>query len=420
MSTFARLVVCVVLALFVCAEALAGKVTVTLRDGRVFTGFVHEETEFKIVLDVPFSGITSRMTFAMRDVDTITREEDKEAGSPVDGGDGADESGDAPTDDANTDAQRAGGYVVIPAHGGVGVELTADYFDDVLNRAVRCGAEVAIIHVDSPGGLVAELDAIRDVLDRYEDKITIAFYVDNEAFSAAALLCMSGKHLYIGKRASIGAAVAFSGSVGNYKVDAKFNSAFAAKWRGRAEEVGRPGLLIDAMILPETEVYAEKSTEPWTLSPDKPSKGDGAEWQTLDNKREILSLTHLTATGTGAVNGSADSAHDVAALIGVERNQAASFDGERYAASYYASQERNINTVVAALESYVEVLDTLKDSKDLRQYRERLEKLNRTIGQVSRLYNKHDYVRNIFLLEGVSIDAFRAIQDRIREILRDL
>ena len=186
MSTFARLVVCVVLALFVCAEALAGKVTVTLRDGRVFTGFVHEETEFKIVLDVPFSGITSRMTFAMRDVDTITREDDKETGSPVDGGDGAGDSGDAPTDDANTDAQRIGGYVVIPAHGGVGVELTADYFDDVLNRAVRCGAEAAIIHVDSPGGLVAELDAIRDVLDRYEDKITIAFYVDNEAFSAAA------------------------------------------------------------------------------------------------------------------------------------------------------------------------------------------------------------------------------------------
>lgn len=37
-----------------------------------------------------------------------------------------------------------------------------------------------------------------------------------------------------------------------------------------------------------------------------------------------------------------------------------------------------------------------------------------------RLYNKHDYVRNIFLLEGVSIDSFLAVQDRIREILREL
>lgn len=417
MNAFARVFIVLMVVVSVCADALSEKVTVTLRDGRVFTGQLAEETEFKIVVDVPFSGITSRMTFAMRDIDTIERESASPA-APTRDDDDETTPGHDPA--APGEADQIGGYVVIPARGGVGVELTADYFNDALNRAVRAGAEAAIIHIDSPGGLVAELDKIRDTLDAYEDRITIAFYVDREAFSAAALLCMSSEHLFVGPRASIGAAVAFSGSVGNYKVDAKFNSAFAAKWRGRAEQAGRPGLLVDAMILPEKEVFAEQSSEPWKLADDKPTKRDEGDWKSIDNKREILSLTSVSALATGAADASAASPHDAAARLGLSRCEPASFDGERYAASYYASQERNINTVVATLENYVEVLDTLKDSKDLRQYRERLEKLNRHIGQVARLYNKHDYVRNIFLLEGVSIDNFLAVQDRIREILREL
>lgn len=423
MNALARVLIVLAVVVSVCAHAPAEKVTLTLRDGRVFTGQVAEETEFKIVLDVAFSGMTSRMTFARRDIEKIEREPatpEPAPGAPDD----ANAPGDDNDDDNPADPARAGdqpgGYVIIPAHGGVGVELTADYFKDALNRAINCGAEAAIIHIDSPGGLVAELDKIRDMLDDYEDRITIAFYVDREAFSAAALLCMSSKHLYVGPRASIGAAVAFSGSVGNYKVDAKFNSAFAAKWRGRAEQVGRPGLLVDAMILPEKEVFAEQSSEPWKLADEKPTKRDEGDWKSIDNQREILSLTSVSALATGAADAGAASPHDAAVRLGLSRCEPASFNGERYAASYYASQERNVNTVVATLENYVQVLDTLKDSKNLRQYRERLEKLNRHIGQVSRLYNKHDYVRNIFLLEGVSIDNFLAVQDRIREILREL
>lgn len=424
MSSFARLLACCFAVLCLARGASAETVTVTLRDGRAFTGSVHEETEFKIVLNVPFSGLTSRMTFAKRDIESIVREE---AAAPTDDDfeDDADDSTDDDLDndtenDDSADAPRDGGYVVLPAYGGIGVELTAGYFEAALARAVRSGAEAIIIHLESPGGLVSELDAIRDTLDEYEDRIKIAFFVDREAFSAAALLCLSAEHLYVGDRATIGAAVAFSGGVGNYKVDAKFNSAFAAKWRVLAERAGRPGLLIDAMILPETEVYADKSAEPWRLAPERPRGDEGKAWEIVDSKRAILSLTTTDALATDAADGLASSPGAVAPNLNLEICQPGSFDGDRFSRSYFGEQARNINLVTATLKNFQKDLDEVKKAQNKRQFRARLEELDRHLGQIARLYNKHDYVRNLLRLEGATIEGIRESQEYIRQVLKNL
>ena len=330
------------------AAEVGDLVRVTLKSGKAVTGTVLEETEYKLVLKTSLSGISFEKTYAKSDMDrveTLSADLDQELASLTKG------------TPAPSETPRSGGYAIVPARGAIGEELTAGFFEDTLERARREETELVIFHLDSPGGLVYVLDQIRDVLDEYDREMEIAFYIDSECFSAAALLSMSAEHMYVGPGARFGAAVGFSwNDSGNAQVDAKFNSALAATWRAHAEKHGRPGILIDAMILPEVEIYADTSSSPWVLTSDKPESGaDEDENEStvvrIDSRRTILSITYEQASDLGAVDGTAPNPAALVREIEIEQPDHVSFDGESHWDAYQKRYRTNTKAVDKAIEA---------------------------------------------------------------------
>lgn len=310
-------------------------VQLELRDGRTIEGKVVEETDHKVVIDYYHGSVPVKWTFARSDIKKLTV---KEQGGRDDQVEGLKD-----TKPSSGDEEGRGGYAVVPAQGSIGHQLSRQFFAEAIDEALDEGAEVLVFHLESPGGFVQTLKEIRETIDSEAGELEVAFYVDGQCFSAAALLCMSSEHFYVGEGAALGAAVHIKGneSGGVDPVEAKYMAAEASIWRGYAEKHGRPGVLTDAMIMQDVEVWADRSGEPWVLYRQEPSSG-GA--QCIDTKSSILALTHDEAIGTDAADGSARSALEVARrLARVDRE---AFDGAKLAERVHDKQGRMISGIV--------------------------------------------------------------------------
>jgi hypothetical protein len=385
---------------------------IQLADGREFFGKVVEEDEYKIVLEIVHGSIRAPMTFAAADIESIERIEKSDESA-------RDELDALRSPEVEAEAEEVGGYAIVPAIGGIGEELTAQYFERALLKADNADAELVIFHVESPGGLVYELEAIHDALEAYEGDAAIAFYVDDQAFSAAALLCLSGEHFFVGEGARVGAAVAFSTNSGAAEVDAKFNSAFASTWRGHAERVGRPGELVDAMIVMESELWADQATEPWRLWPSKPD-GVGGELVRIDGERTVLSLTHEQAVATGAADALLAEPRLIALRLDLDEPQHEAFDGESFYRSYSREYTKNIGEARKALRQTDTALKLLGGEKTVRDLKTRLRKIRTNLLRLIRLYESKDYVRNYVDGHGVTTEQMEGIVRSIDDVLRQL
>lgn len=421
-----RWLVLFTLAVLIAAERLSARgvgdwVSVALRDGREFSGQVVEETNFKLILNVKQGTIVAKMTIAKSDI-----RETKLQKSTADVT-GADKAAPAklttPEEDQESmpaAAPGTGGYIIAPLSGVFGEELTAGFVRAFLQRAVDVKAEAVIFELESPGGMVSELDKIRGVIDEYEPRVKVVFYVKTEAFSAAALLCMSSAHFYVGPGARLGAAVAFhEDSTGSKEVDAKYNSAFAARWRALAEKAGRPGLLVDAMVLLEREVYADTSQTPWKLTAKEPSQG-GDDIQQIDDKTSILSLTEGQAVNTGAADGSAPSARALVEKLGLSNPGRRAVDGEAFARAYHKTYERNMVVIRRAVEDYNDTSEVLGDQQNIRKFEQRLREMRGSLQRIIVLYKKYDYVENYFQSRGQSMEDLDRLLRRINDALKQL
>lgn len=324
----------------VCAHGAVGDwIVMDLRDGRTIEGKVVEETDHKIVIDYYGAGVPVQWTFAKSDIRKVTVKPAEERPAKTPELPGAKPS--SPTSDDGAD--QKGGYAVVPARGSIGHQLSTHFFAEAIDEARDQGAEVVVFHLESPGGYVQTLKEIRETIDKEARGVEVAFFVDGQCFSAAALLCMSNEHFYVGTGAALGAAVHIKGNAsgGVDPVEAKYMAAEASIWRGYAEKHGRPGLLTDAMIMQDVEVWADKSVEPWALYRQRPSGGGDL----IDSDTSILALTHDEAIGVDAADGSARSATAVGKRLSkVDR---VAFDGARLADRIHNKQERMISQIVS-------------------------------------------------------------------------
>jgi ClpP class serine protease len=418
---------------------------VTLKDGRNYTGEIIEETKFKIVLRVRVGAMESPMTFTLADVKTIERLKKPAGDKPgvtKPGTDTNENAIDAPK------TKETGGYAVVPLRQEFGTYITAQFVEEVLRKAAQEKAEAVVFEVDSPGGLVRELEAVRDALDAAEAKdnpVKIAFYVQKEAMSAAALLCLSSHNFYVGKGASFGAAVGWhTNDTGKVEVDAKFNAAFASSWRGRAERVGRPGILVDAMVLLEKEIWADQSTTPWKLSAtggatggrpedrndddassDMPSrrrsnKPEAKPLVQLDSKETILALTAEEALKVGAVDGLLGSGAAVADKLGLEKSGRVAFDGEKMWTFRVQEVDRDMKVVRDALEKYHAATAMIKASKTTTEAAQKIGMMVGSLKKVQALYSLKSHVRNEMARDGVTAEEIDGVITRLQEIQRQV
>lgn len=406
---------------------------VHLYDGRHFFGKVVEEDANKIVLEIHHGSIVVNMTFGADEVRSIERHEAPEEpdADAVPQDDGADDT----TTPEGPEPGGTGGWAIVPVSGVVGEEITAGFFKAARREAERAGAEGIVFHLRSPGGLVREMVPIRRELDETERAMRVAFFVDEEAFSAAALLCLSCKDFYVGEGARIGAAVAFRWGTGAAEVDAKFSAAFSATWRAHAERAGRNPALVDAMVEMKTELWADTSTEPWTLSTHEPGpvrRAEGADdaehpaggpeadegrFVELDDEKSILALTHSQAVNVGAADGLLRRPRDVALKLDLASPEREAFDGERFSERYFRTYRNNMERARRAVQDVGEAAAMLEGAQNRAEFKNRLREIMANLNRVITLYERYDYVRNYIDAQGHSIQEFEALARLIRRAL---
>lgn len=134
-----------------------------------------------------------------------------------------------------------------------------------LRRAVReaneMEAEVLILDMKTPGGSLAATMEIFDILDSFNG-MTVT-YVNDEAYSAGALIAAATNRIFMAPDSVIGAATAIMIGPGGTPIDlpddvkAKFSSAMRAKVRSKANKNGHNFAVFEVMIDMKKELVVD-------------------------------------------------------------------------------------------------------------------------------------------------------------------
>jgi hypothetical protein len=268
-------------------------------------------------------------------------------------------------------------YILLPVQGQIGVDTFADAFKDGLQQALLMQPEYIVIFFDSPGGSIAELEKMEDVLAQVPPNVGKIAYV-KRAYSAAAVLAMSCPQIYIKPDGVIGAAVPFQYNDEGLPEDvsAKFRSAHAARWRSYVVNAGHDELFLRGMMELNLDLFVRVRNGQVTLS----TFGPG---QVLKQSGQILTMTAQEATDCGLTQ--------IASKIAEIGKEAVG--GPWYAESKLpwhtlldeATTERD-NLINSTVEKYTSAIDLLQQRIDadqalLKRWQLRLSDSNPTVQQ---------------------------------------
>lgn len=206
---------------------------------------------------------------------------------------------------------------VIPLRGQVGGMLDgrvvgtfdAEVLRQCLEEAVENKAEVIVLDIESPGGLVSEMEAICETILEWNEQVRIVAFPRRDAFSAAAIIALCCPEMVVHPESRIGAAVIVEHNRGGVNaVEAKMASPHHARQRQYMAKSGRPYEIVAAMTIQETELWWSPATGFTTT---EPSQNPRDEYEYVDNKSTILTMTADDAIRWGLA---AQTARNVEAL----------------------------------------------------------------------------------------------------------
>lgn len=219
--------------------------------------------------------------------------------------------------------------IVIPLKGVVGPTLDGDEwfsatdFEKALTKAEKLNPAAVILEIKSPGGLVAtEERIIQMIIDSQGRGTRIVAWV-TDAGSAAALITLACKEIFVMPSARVGAAVTIiSGESGTASLKsltekdpelaAKYESFHSATHKSAAEATGRSPAIADAM--------RDMSKELWWSSEGGFSESRRTESDELiDGPKTVLTLTAGTMEKTGLAK-QKNSLDEVIHSLGMRRN----------------------------------------------------------------------------------------------------
>jgi len=402
-------------------------VKVTLRDGRSFTGRIVDTDAYKIVLELDIAGIAMTKDFARFDVSAIEsagdpegEEDDRRGGRDRDRERDRDADRDRGADEEEPAGPDSGGYVLVSLDGEIGEEWTGDFVRFVLDRAESNDAEAVILHITSPGGYLEGLERVFEELDEDRD-VEVVAYVDDECFSAAAILAMSCDKFFVGPRATFGAAVIWEREGDSRDaVDAKLAGAQVATWRSRVQDQGRPGVLVDAMALQESELWADKSTTPWTLYASRPGRGSSAEQ--LDDSRRVLSLTADEAVAMAAADGFARNVKELVDTLDLEEPTRVAWDAASHVRRHQSLVERTLEETWRVIHAHEELVANFGEGFDERTTRidvvREVRKVRAQLKRIQRLSRQHEHVE--LIINRDIVDEWIAEMEELIDRIKDL
>ncbi len=294
-------------------------------DGRMITGEIVEIAPDMIRIRFEASGIWTTATFNRSRIDYHMVEDGDQSDLSEDAESQAEDTTDPNRAAAPASPKRRGPWVaVIPLHGYVGGvpessisgTFDAPLVQKCLSKAFEEGAEAVILDIDSPGGLVSEMEAICETIIAWHDRLRIVAYPD-EAYSAAAIIALCCKDLAVRSDSQFGAAVIVKQRGSRVSaVDAKYASPHHARQRQYMAASGQPYEVVAAMTIQETELWFSP-TEGFNNSPPD-SDRSASQWKQLDGERTVLTITGDEAVEWGLAATASDNPRQVALDLGLD------------------------------------------------------------------------------------------------------
>lgn len=176
----------------------------------------------------------------------------------------------------------------------------AGYIKKAIDKASSDRADLIILELDTPGGLISSAFAVKNYI--MESEVPIAAFINKNALSAGALISLSAKEIYMSEGSVIGAATPVYLNGGEpKKAGEKEISAMRAAMRASAESTKKNVKAAEAMV-DETIVLTQKE--------------DGIN---LDNKT-LLTLSADEAVKINIADKKADSVEEIIELKGLSEN----------------------------------------------------------------------------------------------------
>lgn len=145
--------------------------------------------------------------------------------------------------------QEAPVVIRIPVTGTVELGL-APFIERSLDEAMRDGAVLAVLDIDTPGG---RIDAAWQIVDAVRDaEIRTVAWVNHRALSAGAMIALAADQIFMRPGSSLGAATPVD-SKGN-RASEKMVSAMRAEFRALAEDRGLDPRVGEAMVDESVEI----------------------------------------------------------------------------------------------------------------------------------------------------------------------
>lgn len=302
------------------AWSSAGDTLVT-RDGKTLEGKVLKREDGKVTFRYYLYGSPIVKTFDETEIVTLEKGEFKR---PVrkteDDEDAQPEQADAPPDPGPKPQappiRRIEGlsYLVVPLHGVVGQQVTADLLEACLADAVLREPTVVVLEINSPGGLIQEVPRLAEVIGRYRDRLRLVVFV-REAMSAAAITALGVEEILVHPNARFGAATAWRvGPKGTpTEIEEKFQSAWRATARSMAEMGRHEPLLAEAMIDANVQLHVrQEDGKPVVVKGQAPQNT-----RELTGKGKLLTLTAGEAVACGLADAQAKNYADLGRQLGL-------------------------------------------------------------------------------------------------------
>ena len=204
-------------------------------------------------------------------------------------------------------------YYRIPLHGVVGETFVGSVLEKSLKDALDRKADAVVLEINSPGGMLLELQKIIPVIRDYNDKLRVVAWVRHNALSAAAVTALACREIYMEPGSRIGGATAFKMTIlGMPKaIEEKMQAAWRAEARAVAETGGHNTLLTEAMIDNALELHLVVENGMKIIK-------EGTGEHMITRKGRLLVMTTGEALEYGLSSGTAGNMKELTELLGLK------------------------------------------------------------------------------------------------------